>query len=482
MREKLSAAGLGLLVAAIVAVSATFAWITLSRAPEVTGIATTLSGNGALEIALSKPDGSQPDNFDIDEGAPAKTDVVSSNLQWGNLVNLSDASYGIDNLALRPAQLNTSNLLNSPLWGASYGGDGRITQLDSNYAYAKYKDGTFITSKDLGVRAIATYTTTISDASQREYIEVRDAVTAAHQAVNEAYGNDRDGVPTKFGALGTMISKYAQDKLDGSSPGTNLAPYLRDMIPLYEAVQEVMEKQKEAYVALANLQSYLHANNTGGEYKPMTWKELVDNQLDYTAQDSKTDSKNGVVSLVGLKDFIKDLGIIENDVSLLHQYKADYEENGTAYYWSTWSKTEELKYPLNTIVAHLIDHGSMTIDLNDDGKERKVTGLGKNDASALLSANGKNRKAYVYNGVLKRLEQLAVDESYRLNGRGECTIRVSYVLTITVYGKAYTKASGASDFALNYSRSTEGKELVPSDQVAEDTYGMVVDFWVRTNH
>lgn len=482
MREKLSAAGLGLLVAAIVAVSATFAWITLSRAPEVTGIATTLSGNGALEIALSKPDGSQPDNFDIDEGAPAKTDVVSSNLQWGNLVNLSDASYGIDNLALRPAQLNTSNLLNSPLWGASYGGDGRITQLDSNYAYAKYKDGTFITSKDLGVRAIATYTTTISDASQREYIEVRDAVTAAHQAVNEAYGNDRDGVPTKFGALGTMISKYAQDKLDGSSPGTNLAPYLGDMIPLYEAVQEVMEKQKEAYVALANLQSYLHANNTGGEYKPMTWKELVDNQLDYTAQDSKTDSKNGVVSLVGLKDFIKDLGIIENDVSLLHQYKADYEENGTAYYWGTWSKTEEFAHPLNKIVADLIDHGSMTIDLNDDGKERKVTGLGKNDASALLGANGKNRKAYVYNGVLKRLEQLAVDESYRLNGRGECTIRVSYVLTITVYGKAYTKASGASDFALNYSRSTEGKELVPSDQVAEDTYGMVVDFWVRTNH
>lgn len=482
MREKLSAAGLGLLVATIVAVSATFAWITLSRAPEVTGIATTLSGNGALEIALSKPDGSQPDNFDIDEGAPAKTDVVSSNLQWGNLVNLSDASYGIDNLALRPAQLNTSNLLNSPLWGASYGGDGRITQLDSNYAYAKYKDGTFITSKDLGVRAIATYTTTISDASQREYIEVRDAVTAAHQAVNEAYGNDRDGVPTKFGALGTMISKYAQDKLDKANPGTNLAPYLRDMIPLYEAVQEVMEKQKDAYVALANLQSYLHANNTGGEYKPMTWKELVDNQLDYTAQDSKTDSKNGVVSLVGLKDFIKDLGIIEGDVNLLHQYKADYEENGTAYYWSAWSKTEELEQPLNKIVARLIDHGTMTIDLNDDGQERKVTGLGKNDASALLSANGKNRKVYVYNGVLKRLEQLAIDESYRLNGRGECTIRVSFLATITVNGKAYTKASGASDFALNYSRSTEGKELVPSDQVAEDTYGMVVDFWVRTNH
>ena len=184
MREKLSAAGLGLLVAAVVAVSASFAWITLSRAPEVTGIATTLSGNGSLEIALSKADGSQPEEYDIDENAPAKTDVVSSNLQWGNLVNLSDESYGIDNLALRPAQLNTANLLNSPLWGASYGEDGRITQLDSNYAYAKYKDGSFMTSKELGVRAIATYTTTISEASQAEYVRVRDAVTAAHNAVN----------------------------------------------------------------------------------------------------------------------------------------------------------------------------------------------------------------------------------------------------------------------------------------------------------
>lgn len=482
MREKLSAAGLGLLVAAVVAVSASFAWITLSRAPEVTGIATTLSGNGSLEIALSKADGSQPEEYDIDENAPVKTDVVSSNLQWGNLVNLSDESYGIDNLALRPAQLNTANLLNSPLWGASYGKDGRITQLDSNYAYVKYKKGSFFTSKELGVRAIATYTTTISNATQRKYIEVRDAVTAAHNAVNTAYGNERSGVAAKFGALGTMISKYAQDKLDKASPGTNLAPYIGNMIPLYETVQGVMEKQKDAYVALANLQSYLHANKTGTVYTPLTWKDLEDYKENYNAQDSNTDSKNGVVSLVGLESFIKDLGIMEKDINLLHQYKADYEQNGTAYYWGSWSKTEKLDHPLYAIVADLIDYTSMTIDLNDDGKERKVVSLGSSDASALLNADGKERKAYVYGGVLKRLEQMAIDETYRINGRAECTIKVSYFLTITIYGKAYTKANGASDFSLNFTKSTEGKELVPSDQVAEDTYGMVVDFWVRTNH
>ena len=43
IKEKLGAAGMGLLIAAIVATSATFAWITLSRAPEVKNISTNLS-------------------------------------------------------------------------------------------------------------------------------------------------------------------------------------------------------------------------------------------------------------------------------------------------------------------------------------------------------------------------------------------------------------------------------------------------------
>lgn len=481
MRERLGAAGLGLLIAGTVAVSASFAWITLSRAPEVTGIATTLSGNGSLEIALSNEDGTLPEEYDIDEGVQARTDVVSSNLQWGNLVNLADESYGIDNLALRPAQLNTANLLSSPLWGASYGEDGRITKLDSNYAYAKYKDGDFITSNKLGVRAIATYTTAISDASQAEYVRVRDAVSDAHQAVNAAYGNSKKGVAAKFSPLGTMVSKYAQDKLDNANPGTNLAPYLTDVIPLYETVQKVMEKQKDAYVALANLQNYLHANNTGTKYEELTWEELVNNKAEYNAQDANTSSKNGVISLVGLQQFITDLGTIDDDVARLKEYQADYKSSGTAYYWSSWSKEGTCPYPLNRIVTDLIEYSTMTIDLNNDGNEKKVVELGSSDASALMNADGSERKVYVYGGVLKRLEQTAIDEGSRINGNAACTIKVSYFITITVYGKAYTKASGASDFSLNFTKSTEGKALVASDQVAEDTYGMVVDFWVRTN-
>ena len=149
MKEKVAAAFVMFAIALTTMITATYAWVTISRAPEVSGIATTVASNGNLEIALSDADGQEPDEFDIDEGVTQTTNnVVASNLEWGNLVNLSDASYGIENLALRPAQLNTASLLTSPLWGAVYGEDGRITMLDSNYIYAKFDGRQFKSSQE----------------------------------------------------------------------------------------------------------------------------------------------------------------------------------------------------------------------------------------------------------------------------------------------------------------------------------------------
>ena len=51
-RQKLFAAASMLVIAAILLTGATFAWLTLSLAPEVTGISTQIGANGSLEIAL----------------------------------------------------------------------------------------------------------------------------------------------------------------------------------------------------------------------------------------------------------------------------------------------------------------------------------------------------------------------------------------------------------------------------------------------
>lgn len=479
MKEKVFGALLMLVIAATVAVASSYAWVTLSRSPESTNIATTLAANGALEIALSNPGGTMPDEFDIDESLSGDPSVVVSNLQWGNLVNLSDPSYGIDNLALRPAQLNTTALLTSPLLGAVYGEDGRITGLDSNYAYAKYNGSQFLTTDEYGVRAIATYKNVVSDSTRLEYEAKVKAVRAAQTDVYQTYAD----VAPKFSALGTMISKYAQNKLDDGY--TNLAPYISDMLPLYYVLSAAMEKQMTAYVALANLQLY---TNEQGSSVALTWDDLYRNKTQYNTASADQISSNGTISLVGLTQFIKDYEQLQKDIEHLEMYQADYETSGAAYYWGGYRMDGETKvldnsvsgYALSNIVAHLIDYSSMTIDLNNDGTETKVVSLSASQAGALLGANGKERKVYAYNGILYRFEQSAVHQDYRINGKAACTIKVTYIMTITVYGKAYTKASGPATFEENVAASLAA-ELAPKDAVAEDTYGLAVDLWVRTN-
>lgn len=479
MKEKVFGALLMLVVAATVVAASSYAWVTLSRAPEVSNITTTLASNGALEIALSNPGGTVPAEFDVDESLLNNPSVVVSNLQWGNLVNLSDPTYGIDNIALRPARLERTSLLTSPLSGAVYGEDGRITSLDSNYAYAKYNGNEFLTTDEYGVRAIATYKNVVSDSTRLEYEAKVSAVRAAQNAVYQAYS----GVAPKFSALGTMISKYAQNKLDDGY--TNLAPYIKDMVPLYRAVSDAMEMQMDAYVALANLQLYI---NEQGASAALTWDDLYRNRTQYNTASADKTSTNGYISLVGLTQFIKDYEQLQKDIEHLEAYQEAYETSGAAYYWAgSYVENGETKkdnsvsgYALSNIVAHLIDYSSMTIDLNNDGTETKVVSLSASQASALLSANGKERKVYAYNGILYRFEQNAVNADYRINGKAACTIKVTYMLTITVYGKAYTKASGPAYFEENVAASMAA-ELAPKDAVAEDTYGLAVDLWVRTN-
>ena len=162
IKERLAAVALLLVISLAMVTSATFAWLTISKSPALTGVNMSVAANGNLEVALVAPDGSQPGVSKVGDSSAAEGQTISSaNITWGNLVNLSDPAYGLENLVLRPAQLNTAALLTSPLYGAMYNEDGRITQLNSNFAYTTWipsdgeKPGYFGVSDDLGVRAIS---------------------------------------------------------------------------------------------------------------------------------------------------------------------------------------------------------------------------------------------------------------------------------------------------------------------------------------
>lgn len=166
VRSKLIAAVAMLLVASFMVVSSTYAWFTLSTAPEVTGITTQIGANGNLEIALNTNNGT-PSNY-----VGGFTDsAVDKNATWGNIVDLGvldatgKSAYGLDQIVLKPAMLamdNTGKIdSEAPLYTPVYGSDGRVEKIDKNGFYGAWNGTGFgLQASDAntgyGVRALGT--------------------------------------------------------------------------------------------------------------------------------------------------------------------------------------------------------------------------------------------------------------------------------------------------------------------------------------
>lgn len=174
IRSKLMAAASMLMVGVIMMVSSTYAWFTLSTAPEVKNISTTVAGNGSLEIALMPTDGTFSG---ITAGAVGSTaSVVDKNTKWGNQIILSEDTatgdyYGLNSISLNPASLNYTKVegaaeatfvADRPLAIATYGFDGRIDELSGDNIGVKGKaaDSKQFNTGDYGVRAIGELTGT----------------------------------------------------------------------------------------------------------------------------------------------------------------------------------------------------------------------------------------------------------------------------------------------------------------------------------
>ncbi len=164
--RKIVTALLLLLICSVLLVSASFAWIALSRAPEITGVDTNVGTNGSLEIALlSDRTYMDPSLIQTSVGdSVVVQDATVSNLSWGNIVDLSHESYGLSKVTMLPARLNVlpgeggryvvaGNMLSLP----SYGLDGRFTTFNADTVSAVYNGSQFsylTNHQSYGVRAI----------------------------------------------------------------------------------------------------------------------------------------------------------------------------------------------------------------------------------------------------------------------------------------------------------------------------------------
>ncbi len=143
MKKKLMATALMLLVSVVMMSTASFAWFTISTAPELKGLETQVVVNDNLEIALASNDAAikLPTLPAADQSGKVHT-------SWGNLVDLganadtADGTFDYSDTALdktlRPITLNSTK---TGFVYPQYGADGRITSFDDCTEDAGYQFG-----------------------------------------------------------------------------------------------------------------------------------------------------------------------------------------------------------------------------------------------------------------------------------------------------------------------------------------------------
>lgn len=224
IRNKMVAAVSMLLVASIMMVSSTYAWFTLSTAPEVTGITTNVGANGNLEMMLLNKDSfnSTEENLGVESGvndSMAAQKVTLANLKWGNLVDLADQSYGLQSIVMNPARLNIQGdatggyKLNSALLKApSYTSDGRVLDVNKDTQTSGYStDGTWKWDENAnnayGVRVIGT----TSGVTER-LTAYRAAISARAAAIESAKNSARNSLLNNGQALANIVVKAALEE------------------------------------------------------------------------------------------------------------------------------------------------------------------------------------------------------------------------------------------------------------------------------
>ena len=223
IKSKLMAAIAMLLIASIMMVSTTYAWFTLSTAPEVTGITTSVGANGNLEMALLPTYGGTDGKTMYEDVASSVAGIgtatgdmneVQKNTTWGNLVNLSDTSYGLNNIVLYPSALNlpeTNGVLADTLTAGAilniptYGSDGRVSGFKQVGMTGVYDGGAFFEG-GYGVRAVGA-----SSGMSAIELAFRSAVAAGNSAASRASNAASSSLSTGGTTLATMAMQRAMD-------------------------------------------------------------------------------------------------------------------------------------------------------------------------------------------------------------------------------------------------------------------------------
>lgn len=499
IKEKITAAAVLLVIAMTIMVTATYAWITLSTSPEVTSIDTTVAANGALEIAMANGTGAAPGRSAAGDSTGKDNDVVRANNTWGNLVNLSDPSYGLANVVLRPAALNgTTGLLTNPLYGVEYGEDGRVTGMviGDDFAYTYFDpnatttgEGMFLVDlkgEHLGVRAIST----VKFENLQGAEKMNELLKAANASLTEAKSNyakitNEKAEPGKsyITSLQGLIQIYAQNVIDKKPQNTlDVTEYVPNLYNMVQDIYDsVMLKVGESYVYMANLYDVLKGDKQGNWFVGNNaLEELIAEYKANRLPQAFTEAAVGFRQFVtdyqsfqtylkkGAKEDFSDLSASQQKNSLAcWAYKAN---GGTTVYWTD----------ISTQINWLCSINTATIN-------GKTLNQLSSMSAALEIMKAKDRAAVLHDGAVKRLEKRL---GQHMSPKITITVDPSGLGGVAALaGKQTLDATVTTDAAAPYDAEEDIKAVKALNTgsyrgdtaTAEDTHALAVDLWLRTN-
>lgn len=466
LKNKLMAAISMLLVSSIMLVTSTYAWFTLSTAPEVTGITTAVGANGNLEMAL------QPYSGTLDEISSGENDgsqvALKRNVTWGNLVDVSDNQYyGLNNIVLYPAKLNLDDnkIAANPLATPKYGADGRVSSVAENtltgaYDYVKgqFAEKMSIEGSDYtnakGVRAIG-----VSSAMTARELAHRNAVSTALSNGAGANADASKSLNNRGAAIANIAVKHALNS--GNETYT-----LDEIEPLQNAVADL---EKIAARIEKALKYYVLANSIAGADAEETYADLVStitpDTVDLTAAEAASNVK--VPTDTAYTTAKTKLGTLKQAIN---SAKAINDLSGSIS-WKQLSTPLKALVDTDKIKVNDMDMDSIQAEGGKDELIRKI--MANNSIAELTMPTG--------SGVYADIADFTGD----FNAAFVMSVSYGPLTDLPVNAKMYAKTSLSSSYlaavqdVIAEYQSGSGSESTA--QPITSFYGYIIDLAFRTN-
>ena len=225
--------------------------------------------------------------------------------------------------------------------------------------------------------------------------------------------------------------------------------YIEALYHMLSDFSDCMETAGEALAQMADMQQMIKFG--AGNYTPYTVDSLC-------SAGAAALAANGV-SLESLAQYKTDRAALKRHLESLYNYYVAVRDNNAEVRWSN----------IQSIVNFVVDINSCTID-----------GIKVSEVSGHLSElmGGGTHQAVITRGALWNMEKRL---DVHMNVKG-LSVKVTYIFSTTVTADVQTDAAAPFTMKTDYDKIQEYDDgFVGGDAVAEDTYGMAIDLWVRTN-